>query len=156
MDDLLEYSREDYIYPMNQKLIKMIESYGEEDDVYGESSETYILKAEEELKVTFPRGYREFVKRYGSGGICGVELEGVQGHVGASVVEVTKRWRRLGLPMDVIVLEESAEFVRCMYGAEKNDNRVFSWERKGKDLQVRYPTFEEYVIDTFQEGIDNW
>ncbi|KML07893.1 spore coat protein [Rossellomorea marisflavi] len=141
---------------MNQKLITMIERYGEEDDFFGEVSESYILKAEEELNVTFPRSYREFVRRYGSGGICGVELEGVQGHVGASVVEASKRWRRLGLPTDVIVLEDSAEFVRCMYGAEKNDNRVFSWERKGKDLQVRYPTFEEYVIDTFQEGIDNW
>ncbi len=141
---------------MNQKLIKMIERYGEEDDFYGEASEAYILKAEEELKVTFPRSYREFVKRYGSGGICGFELEGVQGDVGASVVEATKRWRRLGLPMDAIVLEDSAEFVRCMSGAEKNDNRVISWERKGPDLQVRYPTFEDYVIDMFQEGIDNW
>lgn len=151
----MEYSREDYIYPMNQKLITMIERYGEEDDFFGEVSESYILKAEEELNVTFPRSYREFVRRYGSGGICGVELEGVQGHVGASVVESTKRWRNLGLPMDVIVLEDSGEFVRCMYGAAESDDRVYSWERKGTVLQVRYPTFEAYVLDVFREGIDN-
>lgn len=116
---------------MDERIIKMIENYGEEDDFFGEVSEEYINKAEEKLRVKFPRSYRDFIKKYGLGGICGVELEGVQGNLGASVVDATERWRKLGLGMNLIVLEDSGEFARCMYCADINDDRVFSWERGG-------------------------
>lgn len=117
---------------MDERIIKMIENYGEEDDFFGEVSEEYINKAEEKLRVKFPRSYRDFIKKYGSGGICGVELEGVQGNLGASVVDATERWRKLGLGMNLIVLEDSGEFARCMYCADINDDRVFRWERGGQ------------------------
>jgi len=76
-------------------------------------------------------------------------------HLGASVVDATERWRKLGLGMNLIVLEDSGEFTRCMYCADSNDDRVFSWERGATDLHPRYNTFDDYVIDIFQEGIDN-
>ncbi|RSK29712.1 SMI1/KNR4 family protein [Bhargavaea beijingensis] len=141
---------------MDERIIKMIENYGEEDDFFGEISEEYINKAEEKLRVKFPLSYRNFIKKYGSGGICGVELEGVQGNLGASVVDATERWRKLGLGMNLIVLEDSGEFARCMYCADINDDRIFSFERGGIDLHPRYNTFNDYLIDIFQEGIDNW
>lgn len=141
---------------MDERIINMIEMYGEEDDFFGEVSEEYIIKAEEKLRVKFPRGYRNFIKKYGSGGICGVDLEGIQGNLGASVVDATERWRKLGLDMNLIVLEDSGEFARCMYCADINDDRVFSWERGGAGLHPIYNTFDDYVIDIFQEGIDNW
>lgn len=141
---------------MDDRIIKMIEYYGEEDDFFGEVSEEYINKAEEKLGVKFPLSYRSFIKKYGSGGICGVEIEGVQSNLGASVVDSTERWRKLGLDRNLIVLEDSGEFVRCMYCVDINDGRVFSWERGGKELYPRYNTFDDYIIDIFQEGIDNW
>lgn len=141
---------------MDERIIKMIDNYGEEADFFGEVSEEYINNAEEKLRVKFPRSYRNFIKKYGSGGICGVELEGVQGNLGTSVVYATERWRKLGLGMNLIVLEDSGEFARCMYCADINDDRVFSWEKGGIDLHPRYNTFDDYVIDIFQEGIDNW
>lgn len=141
---------------MNERINKMIENYGEEDDFFGEVSDEYISKAEEELKVKFPQSYRNFIKKYGSGGICGVDLEGVQGDLGASVVDATVRWRELGLDMNLIVLEDLGEFIRCMHCVGINDDRVFSWERGGTDLYPRYNTFYDYLIDIFQEGIDNW
>lgn len=58
--------------------------------------------------------------------------------------------------MNLIVLEDSREFARCMYSTDINNDRVFSLERGGTDLHTRYNTFDEYVIDIFQEGIDNW
>lgn len=141
---------------MDERIIKMIEKYGEEDDFFGEVSEECITKAEETLSVRFPQSYREFIKKYGSGGIGGSELEGVQGHLGASVVNATERWRKLGLSMKLIVVEDSEEFARCMYCADLNDARVFSWIRNGAVLNLRYNTFDDYVSDVFQEGIDNW
>ncbi|MGE7022134.1 SMI1/KNR4 family protein [Solibacillus cecembensis] len=100
---------------MDERIIKMIENYGEEDDFFGEISEEYINKAEEKLRVKFPLSYRNFIKKYGSG-----------------------------------------EFARCMYCADINDDRIFSLERGGIDLHPRYNTFDDYLIDIFQEGIDNW
>lgn len=112
---------------MNEKIIKMIEEYGEE---------------------------RDFLKEYGSGGICGVEILGIQGNLEASVVKATERWRNIGLNRGLIVIEDSGEFVRCMYSADFNDNRVFSWTRGG-EFSVLYDTFDDYIIDMFQVGIDN-
>ncbi|MFJ8063956.1 SMI1/KNR4 family protein [Psychrobacillus sp. NPDC096426] len=140
---------------MDKKILKMIEDYSEEKDFFGATSEKHICNAEENLGLKFPQSYRDFVKNYGSGGICGVEIEGVQGELGASVVKSTKRWRQLGLDINLIVIEDSGEFVRCMYSADVNDERVFSWIRGGKELSPRYNTFDDYVIDMFQEGIDN-
>lgn len=117
---------------MNEKIIKMIEEYGEERDFFGGASEEDIRNAEEMLGLKFPQSYREFLKEYGSGGICGVEILGVQGNLGASVVKATERWRNIGLDIGLIVIEDSGEFVRCMYSADVNDNRVFSWIRGGR------------------------
>ncbi len=133
----------------------MIEEYGQEKDFFGGVSEKDIRDAEEMLGLKFPQSYRGFLKDYGSGGICGVEILGVEGKLGASVVKATERWRKLGLDMKLIVIEDSGEFVRCMYSADVNDERVFSWIRGGKELSVRYDTFDDYILDMFQEGIDN-
>lgn len=141
---------------MNERIIQMIEDYGEEDDFFGSVSEEDIYNAEEKLGVKFPQSYRNFIKNYGSGGICGVEIEGVEGNLGASVVDVTERWRNLGLDRNLIVIEDSGEFVRCVYSADINDERVFSWDRSEQSLYPRYNSFDDYEIDMFQEGIDNW
>lgn len=140
---------------MNKKVIEMIDIYRQEGDFFGEVTEKHIINAEQMLGLKFPQGYRDFVKKFGSGGICGVEIEGVQADLGASVVKATERWRKLGLNTNLIVIEDSGEFVRCMHSAEVNDERVYSWARGGKEVSLRYNTFEDYVIDMFQEGIDN-
>lgn len=141
---------------MNKTIRRMINEYSEEKDFFGEVTEKEISKAEEMLGLKFPQSYREFVKNYGSGGICGVEILGVQGELGASVVKATERWRKFGLRNDLIVIEDSGEFVMCIYSAAVDDERVFSWYRGGKELSSRYNKFDDFVIDMFQEGIDNW
>lgn len=140
---------------MNEIISKMIEEYAQEKDFFGEVSEVDIQNAEETLGLKFPQRFRKFIKKYGSGGICGVEILGVQGKLGASVVKATERWRKLGLSNDLIVIEDSGEFVRCIYSADVDDERIFTWNRGGKELSARYDTFDDYVIDMFQEGIDN-
>lgn len=139
---------------MNKKILDMIEEYREKRDFFGEVSEEYIRDAEESLNLQFPRGYREFVKNYGSGGICGVELLGVEGNLGASVVKVTERYRNLGLNNEMIVIYDGGEFFMCMLG-NTDDERVFCGDRSEKELLVHYNSFDEYLLDVFQEGIDN-
>jgi antitoxin YobK len=139
---------------MNKKIIDMIEEYREEKDFFGEVSEECIRDAETSLNLQFPKGYCEYVKNFGSGGICGVEILGVEGNLGASVVKTTERYRKLGLNNDMVVIYDGGEFFMCMLGIT-DDERVFCGDRSGKEPLMHYNSFEEYLLDVFQEGIDN-
>jgi hypothetical protein len=50
----------------------------------------------------------------GSGGICGVDILGIEGVDYASVVEKTQRYREAGLPNKYIVIENVDEFLYCL------------------------------------------
>ncbi|WP_419882935.1 SMI1/KNR4 family protein [Peribacillus sp. B-H-3] len=138
---------------MNNKLVEMIYEYIEEGDFIGEVFDDSIKKAENTLEVSFPTEYKEFVKKYGSGGICGVDILGVEGASYASVVESTERYRKLGLPNKYIVIENVDEFVYCLNTVEEFN--VVRWDDISKREVPRYTTFNEYLQDSFQEAIDN-
>jgi hypothetical protein len=139
---------------MDNTIIEMIEEYMEDKDFFGPADEEKIEKAENTLGIKFPKEYREFIQMYGSGGICGVELVGVE-NLEASVVQATERYRELSLDKNVVVIQDSGEFVKCMNTLD-NDSAVYSWNRGEKKLNIRYESFTEFLIDEFQEAIDNW
>lgn len=138
---------------MNDKLVEMINEYTEKGDFIGEVSNDYIKKAEKTLEVNFPKEYKEFVKQYGSGGICGVDILGVEGVEYSSVVESTERYRKLGLPHKYIVIENVDEFIYCLNTV--GEHNVIRWDDISKREVTRYTTFDEYLQDSFQEAIDN-
>ena len=61
---------------MNKKIVDMIKHYGEENDFYGRINEDDIKLVEKSLNIVFPESYKWFIRNYGSGGICGVEVLG--------------------------------------------------------------------------------
>ena len=63
---------------MNNKIIDIIKRYGEENDFYGKISEDDIKLVEKSLGIIFPESYKWFILNYGSGGICGVEILGIE------------------------------------------------------------------------------
>jgi hypothetical protein len=132
----------------------MIDEYEEDKDFFGKPSEEAIKKAEDRLEVTFPPQYREYVKNYGAGGICGVQILGVEKEDYASVVEDTESYREFGLPQKYIVIEDVDEFIYCLSTVE--EYKVIRWDRTTKEEIIRYNTFDEYLQDSFQEAIDNW
>lgn len=139
---------------MNNKIVDMINQYGEENDFYGKVSEGDIKSVEESLNITFPESYKWFIRNYGSGGICGVEILGIEKNDNSSVVHGTERYRMLGLDSGCVVIEDLGEFIMCI---DTNDrDKIIRWDRVNKDKQYRYNDFYEYLIDTFQEAIDNW
>ena len=139
---------------MNNKILEMITQYEEDDDFCGEVSEADIKLVEEKLNVIFPESYKWFVRNYGSGGICGVEILGIENKDNSSVVNGTERYRALGLDSDCIVVEDLGEFIICV--DTKDENKIISWDRVSKNKEYRYNNFYDYLIDTFQEAIDNW
>lgn len=60
-----------------QKAFEIIELNHEEADFIGEINEETIIAGEHKLRVTFPKSYREFLKRYGLGDIYGEEIFGL-------------------------------------------------------------------------------
>lgn len=138
---------------MNHTLLEMINKYMEKGDFVGEVSDENVDRAEKELGIRFPSEYKEFVKKFGSGGICGVEVLGVEGKDYASVVESTERYRKMGLPKKYLVIENVDEFVYCLNTG--NNYSVIRWDDISKKEIIRYSTFSEYLKDSFQEAIDN-
>ncbi|MGE6720556.1 SMI1/KNR4 family protein [Peribacillus frigoritolerans] len=139
---------------MNNELLELINQYMEKEDFIGEVSDDDIARTEKILEVNFPPEYKEFVKKFGSGGICGVDVLGVEGADYASVVESTKRYRKLGLPKKYVVIENVDEFVYCL--STIDEHNVVRWDDISKKELNRYTTFNEFLQDSFQEAIDNW
>jgi hypothetical protein len=80
---------------MNQKFEEMCAS----GEVFGSIPETVIIAAEAELNVSFPQQYRDFLRRFGSGLIGGLEIYGLPDPeknnppLWQDVVKVTKQLR---------------------------------------------------------------
>ncbi|MED2944266.1 SMI1/KNR4 family protein [Bacillus swezeyi] len=141
---------------MNEQISKMINDYIEKGDFVGAVADEDITKAENKLGCKFPQEYKEFIfiKSYVSGGICGVEVLGVEGNEYASVVDATERFRNFGLPEKYLVIENVDEFVYCLN--TEADHSVIRWNDISKNEIKRYSSFDEYLQDSFQEAIDNW
>ena len=142
---------------MDKRIEKMIEEYRESDGIFGyPASEEEIRRAEEMLGVKFPEEYREYIQRYGIGGICGTFLEGIDGNEIPSVVKVTEDYRKYyGLEDNVVVIQDIDEFAMCMRTVD-NDKAVYTRYRHVKKLFKSYDSFTDFIIDEFQEGIDNY
>ncbi|MGM0805626.1 MAG: SMI1/KNR4 family protein [Bacillota bacterium] len=139
---------------MNKTIQQMIFSFEEEKDFYGSVSIEQIKNTEKVLGVSFPSKYISFVEKYGSGGICGVNILGVEGDRGASVLATTENYRKLGLREDLIVLEDLGEFIMCSDTGSKE--QIFYWDSVQKIESFRYQNFDDYLEDTFREAISNW
>lgn len=139
---------------MENKIQEMIKLYEENKDFFGRVDDKRIERIENELSVTFPPRYKNFIRLYGSGGICGVNILGIEGNKGASVLKATERYRQLGLRRDLIVIEDLGEFVMCSEIGDKEN--ILYWDRVQRQEMFRYENFDDYLIDTFREAIDNW
>jgi hypothetical protein len=139
---------------VKEKVLEMIARYEEENDFYGKLKENDIEYVQSVLKVKIPESYSWFILNYGSGGICGVEVLGIEKKDDSSVVNVTERYRKLGLDSECIVIEDLGEFIMCINTSKENE--IIRWDRVNKTNEFRYKNFYEYLIDTFQEAIDNW
>lgn len=142
------------VYFMKKQIINLIKQYEIENDFYGKVSEDDIKYVEESLGITFPESYKWFIGNYGSGGICGVDILGIEKKDNSSVFNATKRYRKLGLDSGCAVIEDLGEFIMCI--DTNNENKVIRWDIATMNKEHRYDVFYEYLLDTFQEAIDNW
>lgn len=95
-------------------------------------SEADILVAEQVLQLPIGGGYREFLKRFGWGGVGCVELFGLGGPVYLDIVRVTQSERcegSPGLPMHLIpIMNDGGGNLFCLDALRREDPPIVVWE----------------------------
>lgn len=137
---------------MNEAIIEMATRY-EEDSFFTRTGFTDEARktAECTLGVSLPNQYVEYLETFGHGGVAGVEILGI-GHDGSLIfVEQTMLYRKYGLPKNLVAIENQDEWLMC---ADCNTGKIVSWSRD-EDALFEYDSFDDFIIDEFQEAIDN-
>ena len=138
---------------MKEKVINMIKEYSEDGDCIGEVSNNEIISvAEKELGLNLPEEYKWFIKNYGQGGIGGAQILGVSKVNRPMFRDVTVDYRNYGLPDNLIVVENCDEWLYCL---DTDTEKVITWDRISGVLGERYNTFLEFLIDRFNDEIEN-
>lgn len=132
------------------ELIKQHESRG--DFTYAVVTEDMLNKAEKRLGVRLPEEYKNFLKKFGHGGIGGIEVLGI-GKNGVMIFEKeTLRYRTYGLPNELIIVENCAEWVYCVNSL---DGKVVMWSRGSSGYSQVFDNFETYLYDRVNDMLEN-
>lgn len=148
---------------MEESLKKLINQYLEdEDETYEENfsgsvDDNLIFEVESDLQVVMPSDYKAFLKEYGSGGIAGIIVLGIESENDDiqtySLVSETKNCRReYRFPNSYIVVESGAGYVTCL---DTKENEVLLCEpRENGEIIHRRQNFLEYLIDKISYMIE--
>lgn len=138
---------------MKEEIQKLIEEYSEDAIFTGKiSSDDIIKSAITELGVNIPDDYVWFLKNYGQGGIGGVEILGISKINKVMFKDKTLEYRNYGLSNNLIVVENCDEWLYCI---DVNTKKVVAWDRINGVLGERYSTFLEFLINRFNDEIEN-
>ena len=89
-----------------------------------------IKNAEEELGIKFPEQYKWFLKKYGHGGVLGIDTLGVIEKTNSfPVVRYTKQCIGSNLKKEYIVIEDIDEYYYCL---SMEDGKVRDWDFRGE------------------------
>lgn len=137
---------------MNDTIKDLIARFEKNGDFTHVSLTSDLLEsAQKQLGVTIPQQYVEFLRDYSHGGIGGVEILGV-GLTGTMLfVETTLRYRKYGLPQNLLVVENCDEWVYCL---DCDTGKVVSWSQFD-GVQDGYPSFDDFLLQDLKDAIEN-
>lgn len=138
------------MYERLYKLLKDNES--PQDFTYTQVDDSVIKYAEEKLGVRIPESFVWFLKNFGFGGI-GFEVLGVGADNSLVFVEETLEYRSLGLPFELIAIENCDEWIYCI---NTKDGSIVGWAWSMKDtVEFAYDDFEKYLTERVQDILEN-
>lgn len=143
---------------MNE-ILHFIKENADEDDFTGGIEEGRVNFIESELSIKLPDDYRWFLLNFGMGGIFGVDILGVGKNNLSSVIVQTKKYRKYGMPLDFIVIEDCDEYIYCLVTSKMNENKkcqVVSWDMVTKIIYKRAENFIEFFSDRLLQAKENW
>lgn len=137
-------------------MIKEIEDkileYRETADFGHPANPEEIMQVESALSVKFPNSYKSFLAEYGSGGILGIQLCGV-----SNVVATTEKYRKLGLDLACVVLQDCGEFIECLEtGVNASGECPVVVYKPGGESVLRYHDFNEYFLAIIKNASETW
>ena len=138
---------------MNSVFDLMKEYEERRDFAHSLVNENIIREAEKKLKVRLPETYKRFLIEFGFGGLDGIEILGVAKNGRVVFVDTTLKLRELGMPQNLIVIEECDEWVYCI---ENESQSIVSWAiEDGNTYREAYQDFETYLQDRVNDAIEN-
>ena len=137
---------------MNNQILETIKKYEITGDfTYATVTDEMITMAEIRLNVKLSEQYIIFLKMFGHGGICGLEIMGV-GLTGRMIfVDTTMDYRDEGLPDNLVVIENVDEWLSCI---DCNTGKIVSWDFTGY-IKEDYSCFDDYLMDQMNSAIEN-
>ena len=138
---------------MLNKIFDIIEKYESLGNfTYGYVLDSGLNEVESRLNIKLPQEYREFLIRFGHGGIGGLEILGV-GREGEMIFEEeTVEFRKYGLPHHLIVIENCDEWVYCI---NSNNGKIVTWSMEDDEIYEDYDSFGEYLYDRVTDILEN-
>ena len=104
-----------------------------------------------DIMLCLPEQYIVFLKRFGHGGIGGIEVMGF-GLTGRMIfVDTTMDYRKDDLPENLVVIENVDEWLTCI---DCNTGKIVSWDFSGY-IKEDYDCFDDYLIDQMNGAIEN-
>lgn len=137
---------------MNKTLSELIAQYEQDGDfTYVAPTPEMLESAQELLGITIPQQFVDYLIAYGHGGIGGVEILGIGLTGNMLFLETTLRYRKYGLPENLLVVENADEWLYCI---DCDTGAVVSWSR-ADGIRPEFPDFDEFVIREFNDAIEN-
>lgn len=138
---------------MYDEIINTIKTYEEKGDfTYPCVDENTIVMAEKELDMKIPKQYCWFLKKYGQGGIGGIETYGIGKNGKMIFVDETIRFRSYGLDDHKIVIENCDEWIYCI---DERTGAVVEWAQGNDNCKTVYQSFLGYLNDRMKDAIEN-
>lgn len=137
---------------MNQAIDDIIREYEKPGDFnYATVTDEVIKAAENELSIALPEQYKMFLRRFGHGGIAGIEILGV-GLTGKKIfAEYTIEYRKEGLPSNLVIIENVDEYFMCI---NCDNEKIVSWDMSGY-IKEEYECFDEYLLAQINDAVEN-
>lgn len=145
---------------ISNEIEKIINQYMEDE---GESEENYFIggvsdekikNVEKYLEIQFPEDYRWFLKRYGSGGIEGIDILGMEKEENEieknTVVYATNQFRNeYNLASDIAIVEYSGGYATGINtkNAIGENSIVLIEPCKGGEIINKCDNFCEYLLE---------
>ena len=119
----------------------------------GEVSENNIKEVEKILNVKFPVSYKWFLRKYGQGGIEGIDIQGIEedkeSMKDTSVVYLTQQYRaRWKINPQWVVIEDIGEEIIVLdTNVHEDECPVISWSQHDGEIIIKNNNFAEYLLE---------
>lgn len=136
---------------MNNQIKNLIAQYEDRGSFTHKAPTKEMLETiKNKLGFNVPDQYLEYLNNYSHGGI-GFEILGIGFDDSISFLEDTVEYRKEGLPVNLLVVENCGEWLYCI---DVNTGEVVSWSADEKP-EVEFATFDDYILDRLNDAIEN-